>query len=71
MIKDRVVGLLERLTRVITEPRSELTRWQKALRYLYDVARYGAVSSAVRHVQPREAITTATERQTCVESSVT
>jgi membrane protein len=30
------------LARVVTEPRSELTRWQRAARFAYDLSRYGA-----------------------------
>ncbi len=30
------------LKRVVTQPRSELTRWQAAVRFAYDLSRYGA-----------------------------
>ena len=34
--------VLDRLGRVMTKPRDELTRFQKTLRFLYDLGRYGA-----------------------------
>jgi membrane protein len=35
-------AILDWLARVITEPRSELTRWQRTARFTYDLGRYGA-----------------------------
>ena len=34
--------VLDRLGRVMTKPRDELTRFQRTLRFLYDLGRYGA-----------------------------
>ena len=42
MAKESIQRVLEWLGRVITEPRHELTRWQAAVRFAYDLGRYGA-----------------------------
>ncbi|MHC4992047.1 MAG: YhjD/YihY/BrkB family envelope integrity protein [Planctomycetota bacterium] len=42
MIRKRLQMLLDGLARAITSPREELTRWQRAARYTYDLFRYGA-----------------------------
>lgn len=42
MVRERVETAAEWLKRVVTKPRSELTRWQAAVRYGYDLFRYGA-----------------------------
>lgn len=39
---DRLHHATDWLKRVVTQPRSELTRWQKAARFAYDLGRYGA-----------------------------
>ena len=42
MLRDRLQSVLDWLARVVTQPRSELTRWQRATRFAYDLGRYGA-----------------------------
>jgi membrane protein len=42
MLTDYPQRLIRWLRRVITEPRGELNRWQSAVRFTYDLARYGA-----------------------------
>jgi len=38
----RIQPVLDWLKRVVTQPRDELTRWQKTVRFMYDLGRYGA-----------------------------
>ena len=42
MASNRLDPVLKWLKRVITQPHHELTRWQVAVRYAYDLGRYGA-----------------------------
>ncbi|UCD74013.1 MAG: YihY family inner membrane protein [Phycisphaerales bacterium] len=42
MANKRVQPVVEWLKRVATEPQSELTRWQRAVRFGYDLGRHGA-----------------------------
>ena len=42
MDRIRLQPVLDWLKRVVTQPRDELTRWQKTVRFLYDLGRYGA-----------------------------
>ncbi len=42
MLRDRLESLLAWLRRVVTQPFSELNRWQRAVRFGYDLGRYGA-----------------------------
>jgi membrane protein len=42
MALQRVKGLVDRLGRIMTQPRSELSRFQKTLRFIYDLGRHGA-----------------------------
>ncbi len=42
-LSDRLHEATDWLKRVVTQPRSELTRWQKAARYTYDLGRHGAM----------------------------
>jgi len=42
MAQIRIQPVLDWLKRVITQPRDELTRWQKTVRFMYDLGRYGA-----------------------------
>ena len=39
---ERIEQVTDWVKRVITQPRSELTRWQKRVRFAYDLGRYGA-----------------------------
>ena len=41
MIRRRLRPLIQWIKRVVTQPRHELKRWQKALRFTYDLGRYG------------------------------
>ena len=41
MARLRIQPVIDWLKRIITEPRSELTRWQKAVRYAYDLGMCG------------------------------
>lgn len=41
-ISQRLHDVTDWLKRVVTQPRSELTRWQKAARFTYDLGRHGA-----------------------------
>lgn len=41
MLKDRVAHFLHWLRTLITEPQNELTRWEKAIRYCYDLGVHG------------------------------
>ena len=40
--KQKFRSVMEWLRHVVTEPRSELTRWQRAVRFAYDLGRFGA-----------------------------
>lgn len=42
-MNNRIHSLIEWLRRIVTEPRSELTRFQKTVRFTYDLGRYGAL----------------------------
>ncbi|MCH8822981.1 MAG: YihY/virulence factor BrkB family protein [Planctomycetes bacterium] len=42
MVKTQFRSLMEWLKRVITQPRNELSRWQRTVRFGYDLGRYGA-----------------------------
>jgi membrane protein len=42
MMRDRLESLLSWLRRVITQPFGELNRWQRAVRFGYDLGRFGA-----------------------------
>jgi len=42
MARQSIQRVLEWLGRVITQPHDELTRWQAAVRFAYDLGRYGA-----------------------------
>ena len=42
MIRDRIQAVLDLLRRAVTEPRSELDRWEKALRFAHDLGKSGA-----------------------------
>jgi len=42
MLRDRLESLVSWLRRVITQPFSELNRWQRAVRFGYDLGRFGA-----------------------------
>ena len=42
MLRDRLESLLGWLRRVITQPFNELNRWQRAVRFGYDLGRFGA-----------------------------
>ena len=42
MLRDRMESLVSWLRRVITQPFSELNRWQRAVRFGYDLGRFGA-----------------------------
>ncbi len=41
-IRERIYSVLDWLKRVVHEPRSELTKWQKAVRFVNDLGRHGA-----------------------------
>lgn len=41
MLKERITQALHWLRMAITEPQSELTRWEKAVRYVYDLGVHG------------------------------
>ncbi|MFV1964715.1 MAG: YhjD/YihY/BrkB family envelope integrity protein [Pirellulaceae bacterium] len=41
MIRRRLRPVIQWLKRVVTQPRHELDRWQKAVRFAYDLGRYG------------------------------
>ena len=41
-VRQFIAGALRWLTHVIRQPREELDRWQRAVRYAYDLGRYGA-----------------------------
>jgi membrane protein len=41
-VREFIAGALRWLTHVIRQPREELDRWQRAVRYAYDLGRYGA-----------------------------
>ena len=41
-IRELIQKSTEHLLRIITQPRSELTRWQRAARFTYDLGRTGA-----------------------------
>ena len=41
MLRTFITNFIHRLRRVITQPRSELDRWQRAIRFAYDLGRYG------------------------------
>ena len=41
-LSQRIQSVLEWLRRVALEPQSELTRWQRAARFCYDLGRFGA-----------------------------
>lgn len=41
MLKDRIAQFLHWLRTLITEPQNELTRWEKAIRYGYDLCLHG------------------------------
>ena len=42
MLRDRLESLVSWLRRVITQPFGELNRWQRAVRFGYDLGRFGA-----------------------------
>ncbi len=42
MLRDRVKATIDWLVRMATEPRTELTRWQRRARNAYDLGRFGA-----------------------------
>jgi len=42
MLRDRLESLLGWMRRVITQPFNELNRWQRAVRFGYDLGRFGA-----------------------------
>jgi len=42
MLRDRMESLVSWLRRVITQPFNELNRWQRAVRFGYDLSRFGA-----------------------------
>jgi membrane protein len=42
MVQPRLQPVLDWLRRVVTQPQDELTRWQRAARYTYDLGRCGA-----------------------------
>lgn len=42
MPKFDIKPTIETIRRAVTQPRDELNRWQQALRYMYDLGRYGA-----------------------------
>lgn len=42
MIRRTMSSVMRRLTRIITQPRDELGRWQRAVRFCYDLAHHGA-----------------------------
>jgi membrane protein len=42
MPHERFRQVVARLTEIVTQPRSELTRWQRTARYAYDLGRVGA-----------------------------
>jgi membrane protein len=42
MIRASIQAVIQWFKRVVTQPRDELDRWQKAARFAYDLGRYGA-----------------------------
>lgn len=42
MLRETMTSIFKWLSHVIREPREELDRWQRAVRYSYDLVRYGA-----------------------------
>jgi uncharacterized BrkB/YihY/UPF0761 family membrane protein len=42
MLRQTLEAVVQWLKRVVTQPREELDRWQRAVRFTYDLGRFGA-----------------------------